>query len=196
MPSPLPSVRKSTDEEAVTELTVSSIPHSQVKCQSSCQRLLRCGHICSEVCFRPCKCRCSTTVSTIPTRNPPEKSLIPRVESFASQINGSEQHVALIQSYRNFANGGAEREDARLAAVTQQLTLEEEHRRLDEESFRCLFGTPSISPSTVEKTTVEPVSHVHGETRRRYIQYYSNQGGLASKEKISAPEPSLLDSLI
>jgi hypothetical protein len=77
----------------------------------------------------------------------------------------------------------------------KQLALEEEHKRLDEEAFISLFGTPSTFPK-VETTTVGRVSDVNGESRRRYIQYYSNHRALTSKGGTRAQEPSLMDSLI
>lgn len=128
-------------------------------------------------------------------QNPLEEKTVPLVETPTGPIDGSEKHAALVRRYRNFASGGAEIEDARLAVMRKQLTLEEEHKRLDEEAFRCLFGTPSNCPPRTETTTVGRVSHVQGESRRRYVQYYSNQGRPGANGKISE-EPSLIDSLI
>lgn len=114
----------------------------------------------------------------------------------SSQTSGSGaiEHARLIQSYHDYANGGAAREDARLAEEAKKLALEEEQKRRDDQTFEDLFGEVNIAASAdmATRTTVERVPDGKGGWREKRTEYFQ-PGAPKPKPKPKDQELSLID---
>ncbi|KAK2748934.1 hypothetical protein FQN57_007217 [Myotisia sp. PD_48] len=164
-----------------------------LQCQVKCGRLLPCGHKCAEVCFRACKCDCEalTEPLTLMAGNIfrpatlAEEQLTPR--------KTTEEHSSFIRRYNDYATGGVQVDDARLARETERLVINEKLKQMDEQAHADLFGDCTASSLLSENQNVmatEAISKGKTGVRTKYTQFYTNQPAHGSGKDDS---PSLLD---
>ena len=115
----------------------------------------------------------------------------------------AENHKALVQRYREYASGGGAQEaDARLAAASNQMVIQQQLNRVDQEAYRDLFGAGEGEGygsdelvRTVSATAVEREGQGGGPARNRYVQLYSAAAAAAGPRdgKVDGDEKCLLD---
>jgi hypothetical protein len=148
---------------------ICSFPHSQVKCNRLCGKELSCGHTCRERCSAgvPCSCDCRAVKAPVKEENKPSSA---PVKAPAKQQDDA-KHAKFVQSYKDFANGGAKKHDALLVEKATAMAAEEMQKLLDQEALKDLFGDDSaIKPKPVAAVT----QSVQGKgATRRYVEYFN-----------------------
>ncbi|KAL2002464.1 hypothetical protein VTN02DRAFT_6731 [Thermoascus thermophilus] len=196
----------------ICDLRCHGFPHASVRCNQICGRSLPCGHRCNQPCSidQPCYCDCGgdTNASaieelTIRDEATSHQSIYPypvqTPPKVKSVIRNDRDHGALLQRYREFANGGAKEQDELLAARANDLAAEEMKNQLDDEAFKDLFGnyghdTKMPEPNVPGTHTVTRVPDGKGGFRERYVDYYFNgQASPTKPPKQWPPEYTLLD---
>jgi hypothetical protein len=104
------------------------------------------------------------------------------------------QHAEFIKSYRDFANSGAQKQDALLNEKAKAIVSEEMQKRLDDEAFKDLFGDDGPDTTTSKTPVVTLDSDDRGGHRESYVDYFNNQAQLFNIQKNVTPAlNSLLD---
>ncbi|WEW55997.1 DEAD-like helicase superfamily protein [Emydomyces testavorans] len=128
------------------------------------------------------------SVIVIPTLNPN----VPQHLENAVPYTCTEQ-LAVVQRYRDFANGGAKEADAQLVLERQQFAMKEKLRVADEEAYASLFGDEATNSSPAQNSMVERAPDIEGTARFRFVQYYSSAPVSGNSGGLTKDEPSLLD---
>ncbi|KKA19844.1 hypothetical protein T310_6168 [Rasamsonia emersonii CBS 393.64] len=113
----------------------------------------------------------------------------------SEKLRDDAKHARFIQSYKDFANGGAKKHDALLAEKANALALEEMQKHLDQEAWKDLFGDEPAEEEVETKpmlaVTDSPVGK--GGTRERYVNYFNPDTSPKSRATDDRPVVSLLD---
>ncbi|KAK2795176.1 hypothetical protein FQN52_006102 [Onygenales sp. PD_12] len=163
------------------------IQHVQIRCQQSCTRTLPCGHPCINICSESCDCQyedCpAVDMALIVAENePPGAEFPPRTPVRQRRPVNSITHAQLVRGYQNYADGGAQQDDARLAAEAELLSMNEQPiTRNTGESLIDLLNedmtVPSVdqTPSKPKEEEVTVQRTPDGRpVRRKFVQYYSS----------------------
>lgn len=101
--------------------------HDQIMCNRSCSKTMACGHVCDKPCSVTHVCSCAVDQTDEVTYNDhiEEDQATELVDVY--DIEEKElQHKKMVSGYRDFANGKAQEQDARLRA---QATAGEKEKR-------------------------------------------------------------------
>ncbi|KLJ09887.1 hypothetical protein EMPG_14680 [Blastomyces silverae] len=156
------------------------VSHSQVKCQQPCSQLLPCGHPCVEICDFPCKCQYGECSVLNEGFRAGENALPPPAGDNHMHTNNAppntDAHVDFIQNYQDYSNGGAKRDDARLASIERIII---EHEKNDKapphpSGDDVVAGVDRPSLPILMENAVLPVRPAgNAPTRQKYVQYYT-----------------------
>ena len=183
------------------------MPHSQIRCLEECIRKLPCGHKCTALCFQECKCSCGPAPSLSSTNEAEQKLQSQQQQppngpwTFRRKFTVDQDHTALVERYREYANGGSKREDMKLTAVSRGQAAKDELKRADNESFEAIFGNHTITETNAasaaysghslatgtgkDRSAAEGVidSQNGSPIRRKYMQYYSTGGHVRTESE-------------
>lgn len=160
-----------------------------MKCGRACEKVLPCGHECRERCSSDqCSCECGF-LSFKENVTKQYKERLDKLKAAVSEKSRDEdKHTQLVQSYKDFANGGAKQHDNSLAKRFNDLALEQKKKNLDDEAFNDLFSDSSTSPNGV--STATNVRDDESGIRKRHVEYYNAD---TSSSKSSSAVINLLD---
>ncbi|KAN0078623.1 P-loop containing nucleoside triphosphate hydrolase protein [Elaphomyces granulatus] len=183
-----------------------SFPHDQVICNKTCNKRLPCGHICRGPCSkdRPCSCPCGVVVvveeieEKVDVWEGSNNEVISIVPSSSEDpvISNEKDHAEFIKNYRDFANGGAKKQDAVLNERAKAMASEEMQKILDEEAFNDLFGSNTREKKKAPNRMTPAVKRVgiDGTKRERYVDYFNADATPSKARKHISSGGNLLDT--
>ncbi|PGH16781.1 hypothetical protein AJ80_05096 [Polytolypa hystricis UAMH7299] len=182
-----------------------TIDHSQVRCKRKCPRQLPCGHACGGACCEGCRCTAAECNGVeekrlvVQNRVPSARVTPPSMQQ--SRWPTPAEHAALVERYHDYANGGVEEADARLAVAASDLATQNYLSRADHEAYQSLFGSSSDDNTNNEPAVTAPqppeTMQVNGDgMRRRYVQYYTSDPAPSRPANAGGKQPNPLESLI